>query len=78
MVKQGDLHVDNIDVFCEKGVFSCEQTRQILEHGKKAGMALNFHAEELHLLHSAEVSHKKWFCFISNKVQLIESSIRMD
>ena len=51
----GALHVDNIDVFCEKGVYDVAQTRQILEKGKAAGMEINFHGEELNRLHSAEV-----------------------
>ncbi len=53
---KGELHVDNIDVFCEKGVFDVEQTRQILQAGKDNGLAINFHGEEIHRLNSAEVS----------------------
>jgi len=51
----GQLHVDNIDVFCEEGVFNVDQTRRILTAGQAAGLAANFHGEELHCLHSAEV-----------------------
>ena len=51
----GRLHVDNIDVFCEVGVYNVEQTRRILEAGMRLGLAANFHGEELHCLHSAEV-----------------------
>jgi len=51
----GQLHVDNIDVFCEQGVFNVDQTRRILTAGQAAGLAANFHGEELHCLHSAEV-----------------------
>lgn len=53
----GQLRVDNIDVFCERGVFDVDQTRRILSAGQTAGLAANFHAEELHCLHSAEVSY---------------------
>ena len=52
----GELSVDNVDVFCEKGVFDVDQTRRILEAGKAAGMRINFHAEELSCLGGAEVS----------------------
>jgi len=52
----GELHVDNIDVFCEEGVFNVDQTRRILTAGQAAGLAANFHGEELHCLHSAEVT----------------------
>lgn len=51
----GKLHVDNIDVFCEKGVFELSDTEKILKAGKKIGLAINFHAEELNQLNSVEV-----------------------
>ncbi|MEP7133186.1 MAG: imidazolonepropionase [Acidobacteriota bacterium] len=35
------------DVFCEKGVFSVEQSRRILLAGRAAGMGLRVHADEL-------------------------------
>ncbi|ROT70704.1 putative imidazolonepropionase isoform X2 [Penaeus vannamei] len=54
-VKSGELKVDSIDVFCEKGVFSVDQTKRILEAGKREGLLINFHAEELHPLKSAEM-----------------------
>jgi len=54
-ILEGRLDVDNIDVFCEKGVFNCEQTRQILEAGKEIGLQINFHADELSPLGGAEL-----------------------
>ena len=51
----GQLRVDNIDVFCEEGVFNVDQTRRILRAGQAIGLDANFHGEELHCLHSAEV-----------------------
>ena len=55
----GELSVENIDVFCEKGVFNIEQTRQILKSGKDQGnLRINFHGEELNYLGSAEVSKR--------------------
>ena len=56
MIDSGELHVDNIDVFCEKGVFELDDTVKILEAGKKMGLAINFHAEELNQLKSVEVN----------------------
>jgi imidazolonepropionase len=35
------------DVFCEKGYFGIEDSRRILEAGRRSGMALKVHAEEL-------------------------------
>ena len=55
-MKNNELTVDNIDVFCEKGVFGVEDTRKILEAGKSAGLAINFHGDELHPMKAAEVN----------------------
>jgi imidazolonepropionase len=52
----GDLHVDNIDVFCEKNVFNYQQSKRILTAGKKEGWAINFHGDELSLMHSGELA----------------------
>lgn len=38
---------DYIDVFCEKGYFSAEETKQILEAGLKHGLTPKVHAEQL-------------------------------
>jgi imidazolonepropionase len=35
------------DVFCERGVFSVEQSRRILEAGRRHGLAPRLHADEL-------------------------------
>lgn len=53
--RNGNLHIDNIDVFCEKGVFDLDTTRRILEGGKKMGLQINFHGDELHPMKAAEV-----------------------
>lgn len=51
----GELTIDNIDVFCEKGVFDTDATRSILKAGLEAGWKLNFHGDELHPMFSGEV-----------------------
>jgi len=51
----GNLNVENIDVFCEKGVFEIEDSRKMLEAGKKAGLRVNFHGDELFPLGGAEM-----------------------
>ena len=56
LCESGDLHVDNIDVFCEKGVFDTDQSRRILVAGKNAGWQVNFHGDEIHPMNSGEVS----------------------
>uniref|UniRef100_A0A915BMR8 Probable imidazolonepropionase n=1 Tax=Parascaris univalens TaxID=6257 RepID=A0A915BMR8_PARUN len=47
--------IENIDVFCEKGNFEIESSKRILEAGKKAGLSINFHAEELNRIGGAEM-----------------------
>ncbi|KAM9311678.1 putative imidazolonepropionase [Gastrophryne carolinensis] len=54
LAKNDEIHVDNIDVFCEKGVFDLVSTRRILQAGKDIGLHINFHGDELHPMKSAE------------------------
>jgi len=62
--KTGELGVENIDVFCEKGVFNVEQTKSILKAGQDQGkFRINFHGEELNYLGSVEVRAN---CFTLN------------
>ena len=35
------------DVFCEQGVFTVDESRRILEAGRRAGLGLRIHADEL-------------------------------
>jgi len=51
----GNLDVENIDVFCEKGVFEIEESKRMLEAGKRAGLRINFHGDELYPLGGAEM-----------------------
>lgn len=39
---------DYIDVFCEQGFFTPEETIKIVEHGKKFGLRPRIHANQLH------------------------------
>lgn len=54
--QEGSLSIDNIDVFCEKGVFDRDSTRRILRAGQEVGWKVNFHGDELHPMNSGEVS----------------------
>nr|ACO10503.1 Probable imidazolonepropionase [Caligus rogercresseyi] len=51
----GQLSVENIDVFCEKGVYSVEQSKRLLEIGRNGGLLINFHGDELSPLGGAEM-----------------------
>lgn len=44
------------DVFCEKGVFTPEQSRRILEAGKKYGLIPKIHADEIEAYNGAELA----------------------
>jgi imidazolonepropionase len=49
---------DYIDVFCEKGFFSMEETAQILEAGLEYGLKPKIHANQLHLSGGVQVGVK--------------------
>ena len=55
LVSKGELNVENVDVFCEKGIFDVDQTRRILKEARKLGFKINFHGEEIVRLNSVEV-----------------------
>lgn len=56
----GQLNVENIDVFCEKGCFNVQQTKAILQAGKeRAKLRINFHGEELSNLGSAQMGARE-------------------
>jgi imidazolonepropionase len=44
------------DVFCEKNVFSLEQTRRILAVGKNYGLKAKIHADEMSMMGGAELA----------------------
>src|SRR5204862_6096601 len=44
------------DVFCETGVFTPEESREILEAGKRAGLKPRIHADELGLSGGSQVA----------------------
>lgn len=46
------------DVFCEQGVFSVDESREILEHGQQYGLIPKAHAEEMTALGGASMAAK--------------------
>jgi imidazolonepropionase len=46
------------DVFCDRGAFTLEQTRQILEEGKRHGLTPRLHAEQLTRTGAAQLAVK--------------------
>lgn len=60
LMSAGTLRVDNIDVFCERGVFDLDATRSILQAGRDLGLNINFHGDELHPMNAAQVCLPLW------------------
>ena len=60
LCNSGSLSIDNIDVFCEKGVFDTDASRRILRAGQEVGWNVNFHGDELYPMNSGEVRGSEW------------------
>ncbi|MHC6179890.1 imidazolonepropionase [Clostridium sp. JNZ X4-2] len=54
-VKEHNL-AEFIDCFCEKGVYTAEEARKILEAGKKVGLKAKIHADEVESASAAELA----------------------
>ncbi|KAK6176861.1 hypothetical protein SNE40_015079 [Patella caerulea] len=70
-----NMSVDNIDVFCEKGVFNVQQSRDILNAGKQIGLNINFHGDELNPLGSAEMGAEIGATAISHLEEITDNGI---
>ncbi|XP_034719725.1 probable imidazolonepropionase [Etheostoma cragini] len=71
----GTLRVDNIDVFCEQGVFDLGSTRSILQAGKDMGLNINFHGDELHPMNSAQLGAELGALAISHLEEVTDEGI---
>lgn len=59
LIKQKELDIDSIDVFCEKGVFDVNQTELIFNKANSLyNLNINFHSDELFPLNSVELGVK--------------------
>uniref|UniRef100_A0A673HMR0 Probable imidazolonepropionase n=1 Tax=Sinocyclocheilus rhinocerous TaxID=307959 RepID=A0A673HMR0_9TELE len=74
-IASGELQVDNIDVFCEKGVFDLNSTRCILQAGKDMGLNINFHGDELHPMNSAHLGAELGALAISHLEEMTNDGI---
>ncbi|XP_033746561.1 probable imidazolonepropionase [Pecten maximus] len=75
MMEKKELTVDNIDVFCEQGVFDIDQSRRILSAGKNIGLQINFHGDELHPLDGAKMGAELGALAISHLEEISDSGI---
>ena len=76
LITRGDLRVDNIDVFCEEGVFDIAETRKILTAGVQMGLNINFHGDELHPTNSAELAAELKSCAVSHLEEISPQGIQ--
>ncbi|CAN9508480.1 unnamed protein product [Ophioblennius macclurei] len=71
----GRLQVDNIDVFCEHGVFDLDATRAILQAGQQMGLNINFHGDELHPMNAAQMGAELGALAISHLEEVTDEGI---
>lgn len=64
------------DVFCEKGVFSLDETRRILDAARKKGLKARIHADELHAFGAAELAAEQKACTADHLVKVSDTGIK--
>ncbi len=67
---------DYIDVFCEEGFFSIEETEQICNAGKKYGLIPKIHANQLHASGGVELGVKLGALSVDHLETMNESAIQ--
>lgn len=55
-MKDGSVECELVDVFCDRGIFEIDDTRKILDAGKKLGLEINFHGDELTPIKASELA----------------------
>ncbi len=68
---------DYIDVFCEQGFFSPEETEQIVERGKAFGMKPRIHANQLHRSGGVQVGVKTGALSVDHLENIVEEEIEL-
>jgi imidazolonepropionase len=64
------------DIFCEKGVFSVEQSRRLLTRAKELGLKLKLHADEIVQLGGAELAAELEAVSADHLLQASEQGIK--
>lgn len=67
---------EGVDVFCEKGVFSPDQTRRLLADAEKYNWAVHLHADELFPLGGAELAAELGAISASHLLHVSPAGIR--
>jgi imidazolonepropionase len=68
---------DYVDVFCEQGFFTVEETELIVEAGKKFGMKPRIHANQLHNSGGVQVGVKTGALSVDHLENIGEEEIRL-
>jgi imidazolonepropionase len=64
------------DIFCEKGVYSVEETRLLIEAAKRAGFKIRIHADEFSPLGGAELAAEVGAASADHLISITEEGIR--
>lgn len=75
LIRREDL-AECCDVFCEKGVFSVEQSRRLLTAAKEQGCLLKLHADEIVSLGGAELAAELGALSADHLLQASDAGIR--
>ncbi len=65
------------DIFCEKNVFSVEQSKKFLSEAKKLGLNLKIHADEMYRLGGTELAAEIGCTSADHLLQASDEAIRM-
>ncbi len=65
-----------IDVFCEKGVFGLEETREVLDAGKKHGFGLKAHTDEIFAIGGTELAVEMGAVSVEHLTRITPGGIR--
>lgn len=77
LMKKGEIDPEFIDVFAEVGVFEKENTKRILQAGKKIGLKGNFHGDEIGFVDSGRIGYETEAHAISHLENLNEEGIKL-
>ncbi|WP_420187459.1 imidazolonepropionase [Bacteroides pyogenes] len=75
LIRKDDL-AECCDVFCEKGVFSVEQSRRLLSAAKEKGFLLKLHADEIVSFGGAELAAELGALSADHLLQASDAGIR--
>ena len=74
-VREGDL-AEFVDVFCETGVFSVDQSRAFLKRAAELGFKLRIHAEEMSTLGGAQLAAEVGAASADHLLMISEEGIK--